>query len=122
MFYRFTFASFQRNPLPFVGAADLFVLPSLWEGFSNAVLEALALGTPVVVTSCPGANSDIVRLGKDGWLTPVGDAEQMARCLVSAATLAPTIDRGEMRAACERRFGAARIVAQWQQALERTMR
>ena len=50
-----TFLGFQKNPFPFVRAADLYVCSSWREGISTAVTEALIIGTPVVSTDCAGA-------------------------------------------------------------------
>ena len=56
--------------------ADLFVLPSLAEGFGHVYLEALACGTPVLCTENTGA-ADFVSSGVNGWVIPAGDAEAL---------------------------------------------
>ena len=57
-----TFSGFQNNPYPFLQKADLFVLTSSFEGLPNALLEALALGTPAVSVDCPGGVSELAEL------------------------------------------------------------
>jgi UDP-glucose:(heptosyl)LPS alpha-1,3-glucosyltransferase len=52
---RVTFAGPQENPKPFYGAADVFLLPTLYDPLSNAVLEALACGLPVITSTRCGA-------------------------------------------------------------------
>lgn len=52
---RVTFAGAQTDPKPYYGAADAFVLPTLYDALSNAVLEALACGLPVVTSDRCGA-------------------------------------------------------------------
>lgn len=115
--HHLTFLGFHSKPLPLVRAADAFVLPSRYEGFSNAVLEALAIGTPVVVTDCPGANRDMVRPGIDGWLVRTEDPAAIAQGLRDAAAGAAELDRHAIRAGCAERFAAQGIVAQWAEAL-----
>jgi len=67
-------------------AADAFVMSSLLEGFSSALLEAMAAGLPVIVTDSPGC-ADFVREENSGWIVPPGDptalAEKMAVLLQS---------------------------------------
>jgi len=60
-----------------LAAADLFVLPSRLEGMSNAILEAMASGLPVVANAV-GGNPELVENAVSGLLTRVGDAVDMA--------------------------------------------
>jgi glycosyltransferase involved in cell wall biosynthesis len=62
-------------------AADLFVLPSREEGMSIALLEAMALGLPVVASAIPG-NRALVDDGVHGRLAPAGDAAALARAIL----------------------------------------
>jgi sugar transferase (PEP-CTERM/EpsH1 system associated) len=59
-------------------ALDIYVLPSLNEGISNSLLEAMASGLPVVVTAV-GGNSEVVIEGESGLLFPVGNYRQLAK-------------------------------------------
>lgn len=70
------------NPYPFVAGADLFVHPARWEPFGVAMLEALALGVPVVATDCPGGSREILRDGECGVLVPPQDPEALADAIV----------------------------------------
>ncbi len=67
-------------------SARLVVLSSLWEGFPNVVIEALAQGTPVVSTRTPGA-VEILENTKAGLLCDLGDAEDMAEKIMLALSL-----------------------------------
>jgi glycosyltransferase involved in cell wall biosynthesis len=68
------------NPLPFLRRAALFVLPSRWEGLSNALLEAMASGTPVVATRCTGS-TEVLDRGRYGALVGVGEVDELARSI-----------------------------------------
>ena len=65
-------------------AADCFVMSSLLEGFSSALIEAMAASLPVVATDAPGIR-EIVRAGEQGLLAPCGDAEALAAAMVRMA-------------------------------------
>jgi UDP-glucose:(heptosyl)LPS alpha-1,3-glucosyltransferase len=60
---RVTFAGAQTDPKPYFGAADAFVLPTLYDALSNAVLEALACGLPVVTSDRCGAGELVAEHG-----------------------------------------------------------
>ena len=79
---------FQSNPFPYFKHADLFVLPSRFEGLPLVVLEALAVGTPVVASDCPGALREILGDCPRARLVPPSDPKALAEGIVSAVNFA----------------------------------
>jgi glycosyltransferase involved in cell wall biosynthesis len=76
----------ERSDIPeMMHGLDLFVLPSLREGISNTILEAMASGLPVLATAV-GGNPELVSAGRTGLLVPPGDVEAMAQGLSAWAT------------------------------------
>jgi glycosyltransferase involved in cell wall biosynthesis len=75
----------RSSALEWIRAADAAILPSDWENFPHAAVEALAAGTPVIATSVGGV-PEIVRSGVNGILVPPGDEQSLAAAMVSVAT------------------------------------
>jgi glycosyltransferase involved in cell wall biosynthesis len=92
-------------------AADVFVLPSVKEGFGLVVLEALAAGVPAVLSDLD-VFREFVDDGESALLAPVGDAEALAAALVRAArdeALAARLRAGGRAVAA--RYGWDRVAA-----------
>ena len=72
----------ERSDIPeLMSAMDLFVLPSLGEGISNTILEAMATGLPVIATSV-GGNVELVKEGLTGMLVPPGVPAAMTEAIL----------------------------------------
>lgn len=73
---------FTDNPYAALAHASVFVLSSRREGLPNVVIEAMAVGTPAVVTDCPGGVGEIVANGRYAPMVPPGDERAMAEAIV----------------------------------------
>jgi len=78
---RIRFLGFQHDPLSYMRRADIFVLSSRWEGFGNVLVEAMAMGTPVISTDCPHGPGEILCNGETGLLVPPRDPEAMSHAI-----------------------------------------
>ena len=72
------FTGHLDNPFPVMKRARFLALSSVWEGFGLVLLEAMALGLPVISTNCPSGPAEILQSGRSGILVPVGDVEALA--------------------------------------------
>lgn len=71
----------RDNVSSFLAVADVFVLPSRWEGLPIALLEAMSAGLPVVATKVEGVD-EVVKDGEHGLLVSVDDAEELANAIL----------------------------------------
>jgi len=74
---------YRQNPWPYYRHADVFVLSSRFDGMPNAVLEALALGTQVVATDCPGGIREIQSCDPEMILVPPEKPDALAEGIIS---------------------------------------
>lgn len=80
---------FEPAPYPYMAHAAVFVFTSLWEGLGFVIIEALAVGTPVVATDCPSGPREILQDGTYGRLVPVGDVNAVSAGIEKALTERP---------------------------------
>ena len=83
------FLGFCENPLPYIKRASALILSSRYEGFGNVLVEALAVGTPVISTDCPYGPAEILENGKYGRLVAVDDVEDMASAMEDVLSIGP---------------------------------
>jgi UDP-glucose:(heptosyl)LPS alpha-1,3-glucosyltransferase len=77
----------QADPLPYYAAADVLILPSIYDPFPSTVLEALACGLPVVTSTACGAREIVARLDR-GLVRDATDVAGLAEALRLAFELA----------------------------------
>ncbi len=87
--HRTRFLGERRDAGALLEASDFLVLPSIQEGLSNVLLEAMAMERAVVASDVPG-NREVVTHGAQGLLYPSGDEEALARCLCTMIEDEPT--------------------------------
>ncbi|TWT61101.1 glycosyltransferase [Rubinisphaera italica] len=78
------FAGFIDNPFPYLKAADLFCLPSLYEGMPLILLEAMACGVPIVATDCPSGPRELLEGGRYGRLVTPECSGDLANAITEA--------------------------------------
>lgn len=72
---------FVDNPYAYMKHADIFVLSSIFEGLPTVLIEAMAVGTPVVATDCKSGPSEILGAADYGTLVPMQNPEAMAKAI-----------------------------------------
>jgi glycosyltransferase involved in cell wall biosynthesis len=95
----------RAEALEWLRAADAAILPSDWENFPHAAVEALAAGTPVIATAVGGV-PEIIETGVNGILVPRGDDRALGRAMASVAadeTVLARLREGALAAAARYR-------------------
>lgn len=82
----YSFPGRNKDLLNHIKKAKMFVLSSDYEGMPNVLIEAMAMGMPVIATDCPsGGPAELINNGKNGLLVPVNDIDKMAEAMVKIA-------------------------------------
>jgi len=75
---------FESNPYKWMAKCDVLILSSVFEGFGNVLVEAMALGKTVVSTNCPSGPEEILNKGEFGYLCPVKDPFELSNAISKA--------------------------------------
>lgn len=113
--HRIHMPGFINPPWPVMARADVVALSSRTEGMPNVLIQALALGTPVVATDCPSGPRELLGQHLPDALVPVDDAEALAKAIQRSLAQPPS---AEAMAAAVRPFDAATCLAQYEAILE----
>jgi GalNAc-alpha-(1->4)-GalNAc-alpha-(1->3)-diNAcBac-PP-undecaprenol alpha-1,4-N-acetyl-D-galactosaminyltransferase len=105
-------------PAHLLNRCDIYVLSSRFEGFPNALCEAMALGRPVIATDCPSGPRAIVRNGIDGILVPPMQPKALAKALDRLMSSPDECERlGAAAATIVDRFKLDPIIDTWEAVL-----
>jgi len=103
-----------KEPAEWLHKARFFVLPSRYEGFPNALLEAMACGCAVIATDCPSGPAEIIRHNENGLLVPKDDVEALSAAMSRLMEDEGLRTRlGQKALNVRSRFSQATIMAQW---------
>jgi len=107
------------DPTPVLRRADLFVLSSRFEGFPNALLEAMSLGLPVIATDCASCPRRIIRDDVDGLLVASDDVAALANAIGTLMDDEPRRLRlGRNAVDVTKRFEVHHIMGIWESVID----
>jgi len=112
---------FTNSPFAHLNQCNVFVLSSLWEGSSHALIEAQGLGVPSVTTDCPSGQREIAMDGETALVVPIGDIEALGGAIVRLITDRTEADRlSEHALKNASRFNPAVVSKLWEKRIVAT--
>lgn len=112
-----------EDPQGQLADAHAFALPSRYEGFPNALLEAMACGLPVVAFDCPSGPAEIVTHDRSGLLVPAGDVSGFATALSRVmGSAADRVRLGRSAREVVVRFAPDSVLDRWSRVLSEVVR
>ena len=119
---RVNFAGAVSDPFPVLRDADLFVFPSRFEGFGNALAEAMACGLPVISFDCQAGPSDMILDGVNGVLVPPEDVSAFADAMDDLMSRpAERVRLGGRASEVLERFSLDRILGMWDEVIDHAL-
>jgi glycosyltransferase involved in cell wall biosynthesis len=104
-----------KNPYDYYRKADVFVLPSRYEGLPNALCEAMVCGLPVIAANCSAGVSEVVEDGVNGVLVSPEDIDGLSAALDSLMADPERRARlGQQASKVGTRFGVERVMQMWE--------
>ena len=101
------------NPYPYMRHAKALLSSSLYEGFSNVIVEGLCLGTPVIASDCPGANREVIEENQNGFLFETGNPEVFAKNIIDNFEAVKSFNRNKIEESAQTMYDLERIFEQY---------
>ena len=104
---------FVSNPLTYFVAADVFALPSKFEGSPNVLIQALACGAAVVSSDCPTGPAEILNNEEYGTLVPVGNEKAMANAIEKTLSNLNTKKQQSIAKSIQEKYNSKKIATEY---------